>query len=502
LEEHVLPQYFRHNRFQSLVRQLNFYSFRKINRDRKVWVYKHDLFHRDRPEDLHMVRRRTCPNGVDGRKQRIARASGRTKVTDKAPASSELEVELATTSTTTSTTDEDESSLETSSPASVKHQEEMDIPLKIPYKREVDIKPKPSKREPSLKAKQTNKRELEVSFSSDEDHIDTSSASNKRGRVTPPVNPEPRAVENQVVVVADVLATSSPKEETYNASLYTKDMTITHSPDPIDERVEMAQQSLIVSQVAKKLEKFARQAYGLSSTRPRRGGSGIVTPPFGTSRLPSSSSSLLTYDDEYEYSDESGDTFQPTPSVGAIADGDESTSTQDDWAAARTMVTPDKQQKDILPSMVEHHKAEAITERIENCKPDIRFSRDHIVTGIVASFAMHVSPVGNKDLTFTMYHLLNNNDELWEDFQLYRAALRPDLGAGKNASPLTLKQIFTGDAILADVVRDFKTFTVGCLGRILGKNGDIGIANQLLQEDREVLGRRADVWRMALHVAV
>lgn len=72
LESETLPQFFRHNRFQSLVRQLNFYSFRKINRERNVWIYKHELFHRDRQEDLHLVRRRTCP-GVDGRKQRFSR---------------------------------------------------------------------------------------------------------------------------------------------------------------------------------------------------------------------------------------------------------------------------------------------------------------------------------------------------------------------------------------------------------------------------------------------
>ena len=38
-----------------------------MNRERTFWVYRHPLFHRDRPFDLHLLRRRTCP-GVDGRK--------------------------------------------------------------------------------------------------------------------------------------------------------------------------------------------------------------------------------------------------------------------------------------------------------------------------------------------------------------------------------------------------------------------------------------------------
>jgi len=69
LEAETLPQYFRHSRFQSLVRQLNFYNFRKINRERTFWVYYHPLFHRDRPEEMHKLRRRTCP-GFDGRRNR------------------------------------------------------------------------------------------------------------------------------------------------------------------------------------------------------------------------------------------------------------------------------------------------------------------------------------------------------------------------------------------------------------------------------------------------
>ena len=57
-----LPQYFRHNRFQSLVRQLNFYNFRKINRERNFWIYQHPLFHRDAPEEMYKLKRRSCPS--------------------------------------------------------------------------------------------------------------------------------------------------------------------------------------------------------------------------------------------------------------------------------------------------------------------------------------------------------------------------------------------------------------------------------------------------------
>ena len=69
MEGETLPTYFRHQRFASLIRQLNFYSFRKVNRERNFWVYRHPLFHRDRPEELYLVRRQTI-QGVDGRKHR------------------------------------------------------------------------------------------------------------------------------------------------------------------------------------------------------------------------------------------------------------------------------------------------------------------------------------------------------------------------------------------------------------------------------------------------
>jgi len=59
LETDILPKYFRHGRFQSLVRQLNFYSFKKISKERSSWIYSHEMFQKDRPELLEQLRRKT-----------------------------------------------------------------------------------------------------------------------------------------------------------------------------------------------------------------------------------------------------------------------------------------------------------------------------------------------------------------------------------------------------------------------------------------------------------
>ena len=56
-EADILPIYYKHNNYCSFIRQLNTYGFAKT--DTKKWQWKNDSFHRDHPENLTNIYRRT-----------------------------------------------------------------------------------------------------------------------------------------------------------------------------------------------------------------------------------------------------------------------------------------------------------------------------------------------------------------------------------------------------------------------------------------------------------
>lgn len=60
-ENSVLPQYFKHRKFTSFVRQVNMYEFKKIG-DPHAWQWRHKHFRKGQPELLKLIQRKATDN--------------------------------------------------------------------------------------------------------------------------------------------------------------------------------------------------------------------------------------------------------------------------------------------------------------------------------------------------------------------------------------------------------------------------------------------------------
>lgn len=415
LESETLPTFFRHGRFQSLVRQLNFYSFRKVNRERHIWVYKHDLFHRDRPDDLNLVRRRTCP-GLDGRRQRSLRSPSKVTETDS-PSEDELSTE---------------------SPADV-----------------------------ASISENSRKRS--------NNHATRDVAKIKRVRIV----------------------TNEPYETNVDLSVFESS---THTPVPVtDDKIkkpsqsDLAERSLVVSEVAKKLDEHARKL-GIRSKGRRV--SGIITPPYGAT-------SLFTYDDEIIGNKPNHSIThldKSSSGLGVVSDGDDSLSSEDDILAPSTFFTPNKMKEIPSAPVVAEEAAKRMAECLVQQQP-VESRNDLVGPSMVLQFCLSNSPYcDNKELGAKIIALINQCGILARDFQLYCSALHPsnqprgELLEGSVDHHIRDDEEKETTSISACGIRDFKTFALNYIQGISAYIDCASISSFLSVTDKQVLDQMSTAW--------
>lgn len=413
--------------------QLNFYSFRKINRERNVWIYKHKLFHRDRPDDLYQVRRRTCP-GVDGRKQRFSRYSAQ---------------KLGKYDDANQSSDDEESSLEDTTSGD-----------------ESEIASGKKRRGSMSSVASNNSKRIRRLWQA----VD----SEKALKVDTVVTPDPSASPTSVF--------DAPKAMSKDA-----DVDDESSTNKKSDRMEMMERSLVVSEVASKLEEFVKKALkGRGSARSRR--AGVVTPPYGYSRSAVvTSRDLITYDDEYV--DEEDKDLS-----GLVSDGDDSLHSAD---ASISGFDENSKDMDVAPVL----SAAKVQDIVNEIRKRATWNHAHgpmiVACAEVAEFLMTTAPGENASVCCRkVLRLLLLSERLSSDFNAYRAALHPD-GAGfmkpENLAE-AMRQILETGSTRLEALREFKIFAVNLMYSLLGNYGSFGIEHPFGHSEASTLLHTADVW--------
>lgn len=454
-----------------------------------MWIYKHNLFHRDRPQDLYRVRRRTCP-GVDGRKQRFSRLSAQrlnSPINSNNDGRNGSPAEGGANTAEPTVSDDDGSS---------NQQTEA-----------VDDEVSPV----------STTKIIKMDTSSDDDDDGDDEAANVNGsgvrdtstEVVPSPTPTTTTRANAFIYGGEPNDDQDESEDESSSSITTND--IKNNKNKM-RRMEMMQQSLIVSEVAVKLEEYVKKAMkekGITS-RTRRGASGIVTPPFG------SSSDLITYDDEYHYEDyDNHSKYNGGTSLKVVSDSEDSRSSRQ---GRKVAATKDDKAMRTEPPVTEAECIKRITQGIiqqssmagGNNNEDVIYACAN-----VAAFFMCTSPnEGPEECCEKVLHLLGTSPRLQADFYFYRAALQPCMVASMNGEEgptngeqhvftdhhaLALRQSLLGGAAgrLASL-RDFKIFAVNLIHMLLGVNGSLGIEGSISPEDRAILLHTTEVWSKSI----
>lgn len=266
-----------------------------------------------------------------------------------------------------------------------------------------------------------------------------------------------------------------------------------------NEHAERRVQSHVVSQVAMKLEEYAKKAKR-SIGRTRGGRTGLVTPPAVSGGSGLFYRSLITYDDEYDAIDSRRSSYLSAAAV--VTDGDDSMISEEEYNGrlvpeAGTPVKPDKASFSVAP--VEN--SDTIS-RVTSLILEGNYGKNSVATAAIAGFCMATPPLETVDLCSKVLRLLSSCDTLAIEFQQYRAALHPVDNFSLSGLPpstftqsfrkhdaVSVQQIWERAGSRVDAVRDFKTFAVNKIHFGLEEE----LAN-LGEEEEVVLKKTAAIW--------
>ena len=542
LENETLPTFFRHNRFQSLVRQLNFYNFRKVNRERTFWVYRHPLFHRDRPCELYLLRRRTCP-GVDGRKNR---SDSDAKRNNSPP------VHFKKRGDIDNPTSQKDGNHESASPSI---EDEKLIKRK---KRQTEKKWKKMKAEAALQrttfeAPQSVKNSPALALSllkeetktnpwngnSDDrmnnlgsaEYVDSYSPSHSEDETK---KPTAFTYSKDLTKQDDNSDNNSDTQQGGRVSLgddcvqgihsYPADSTnVTKHPffpssynnGSTNENVDNKEHTNLVNKVSRQLEAHARRHAAMAPPRARRGRrrAGTVTPPRSfesdTMRY-----HALTYDDEivnsrlHKRQSPKKTEKRGSDGITIVTDGDESDDDESNFVKSMSNYSKSLTLRSFGKSAGKHKlklppiaDTKLITDIVSKLQKIVSLNAftsvdDCQLTAAVSGFCMSTSP-HDKEIVEKVLKLMSMCHPLAREFYKYRCALDPTLSSGLpidfNNQSVLVEGLFKRNSDSNESVRGFKIFVFNYL-RNLVDMVDAAANSYLLDHEAQSLSLSLNMW--------
>lgn len=447
-------------------------------------MYRHPLFHRDRPNELHLLRRRTCP-GVDGRKNRPDLDIGSLEAGYRSPRRD-------------SPTNDSEEFSDLSEDASNGDDKKR-------KSRSMDFSNKRTKTE----GEGCNRSSIPEEYKSSSFTSNLGSQREERYPIESNESSEP--TKHKVTVEKDLTQSYTPHQ-------------ISASPtgSEIKAPSDRIEQAVLVDKVARKLEAHAKRA---AAGLPRKGGRrriGTVTPPFGTTDT--MKYHALTYDDEVEIfdsekgcvvernsshsfmsaaiiTDEDDDSIDKTPQLDGC-DTKSKESTIDD-----TNKNNHRKDETInFPPVRDTGMIAEVVRKLQNWVGRSGFipKEEGQLAAAIVGFCMSTDPQ-DPALGTKARELMTACGTLAIEFTGYKSALCPnsvpmeDILLVQNQSTL-IEQVFEGDSGWRDAERTFKIFLLNSFDELV-KDSNLATAVDLSRNETRTLNECYQKWRCGVQAS-